>query len=110
MKVVSNIYEKTRNYRYIKEFKLFRNIEGEECGEFNLKMCLIEYPCWDSDDKVSVVFSGIRQLKLGDIDNLCSVVMEITSISTYQLEGIRYEVREIENEMFSFQCNNIILE
>ena len=104
---METIYKKQKEYGFIKEISIFRNICGEECSEYNLKIILSDYPSWDQDDKFSVIFIGIRNLKLGDIDNLYKVSMDINSITKQQFENINYSVIECENELFSFLCKEI---
>lgn len=107
MNLLETIYEKQKEYGYIKEINIFRNISGEECSEYNFKIILSDYPCWDQDDKFGVIFIGIRNLKIGDIDNLYKVSIDINSITTQQFENINYSVTECENELFSFLCREI---
>lgn len=109
MKEIEIIYQKQKEYGHIKSINIFRDICGEECSQYNMKITLVNYPCWDIEESFSITFIGISSLKIGDIDNLLWVSIQIDSIAEYQMENIKYEVKECENELFSFGCKDIII-
>lgn len=109
MDIVKRIYEQQKDYRYIKSINISRNIFGDECSNFDLCITLCEYPSWDETDEFSIVFEGVKDLKLGDIHNLFCVYFDIQFVSYMQMENINYSVKECENDLFSFLCKNILI-
>lgn len=109
MKEIEFIYQKQREYGYIKSLDIYRDIHGEECSQYSMKISLVSLPCWNMDDHFDIIFEGISNLKIGDIDNLFRVLIQIDFIAKYQYENARYLVKECENELFSFYCKNILI-
>lgn len=107
MRKVEVIYQKQKEYGYIKSVDIFRNICGEECSQYNMKLSLVDFPCWDGDEHFDILFEGISNIKIGDIDNLFKVFIQIEYIAEYQYETAKYVVKECENELFSFLCKDI---
>ena len=109
MKEIEVIYQKQKEYGYIKAVDIFRNIFGEECGQYSIKILLVSFPCWNEDEYFEIIFEGISNLKIGNIENLFKVSIQIDTIREYQYENAKYMVKECENELFSFCCRNIIV-
>jgi len=107
MDKIEYIYDKQNNYGYIKSIEIHREIDKEECGKFNVKLTLVELPCRDADDHFEITFERVSNLKIGNIENLFKVFMQITFIGEYQREDENYIVTESENDLFSFSCKNI---
>jgi len=107
MDKIEYIYDKQNNYGYIKSIEIHREIDKEESSKFNVKLALVKFPCRDADDLFKITFERVSNLKLGDIDNLFKVLMQITYIGDYQREDENYIVTESENDLFSFSCKNI---
>ena len=106
---INLIYQKQKEYGFIKEINISRTIKRDECSKFDIKLSLTKFPCWDTEDLFEILFEGVTSLKIGEIDNLFQVSLQISSIADYQREDECYIVRECENEMFSFACKNIIV-
>lgn len=107
MKIAHEIYEKQKIYKYINEFLISREFNGDECSRYDLTIVLKDFPCWEESEKLTINFLGIKDLKLNDIENLFQVCFNINDISEWQLEKLKYSVKENENNMFSFMCNDI---
>ena len=107
MNKIDMIYKLQKEYGFIKSINLSREINGEECGQYNLKLLLVNFLCWDTKDHLDIVFEGVSNLTLGNIDNLFRVSIRIDSIVEWQHEGVRYAVKECENDLFAFRCGNI---
>lgn len=86
MKIIETIYEKQKKYGYINAINIFRKISGEDCFDYDLKLTLCEYPCWDEENQFNLIFRGIRNLKIGDIDNLLKVYMSIRIVSDKKMK------------------------
>lgn len=108
MRDINSFYQKQREYGYIKAINVSRDIRGDECSRFDLRLSLTKFPCWDVEDSLEILFEGVSNLKIGDIDNLLQISLQISSISDYQREDEKYIVNELENELFSFACRKII--
>ena len=107
MDKIEYIYDKQKDYGYIKSIEIHRKIDKEECSKFNVKLTLVELPCRDADFYFEITFERVSNLKIGDIENLFKVFMQITFIGDYQREDENYIVTESENDLFSFSCKNI---
>ena len=107
MDKIEYIYDKQKDYGYIKSIEIHREIDKEECSKFNVKVALVKFPCQDADDLFEITFERVSNLKIGDIENLFKVFMQITFIGDYQREDENYIVTESENDLFSFSCKNI---
>ena len=49
-------------------------------------------------------------IKLGNIENLLGMQLEIEDIRSWQNEGVSYRVLENENNAFSFNCKEFYVE
>ena len=109
MQTIDYIYKKQKDYGYIKSMEIHREIDKEECSKFDVKLTLVKFPCWDADDSFEIIFERVSNLKIGNIENLLKVLMQITFIGDYQREDENYMVTESEYDLFSFSCKNIIV-
>lgn len=107
MNKIEAIYQKQKEYGYIKSMNIFRNINGEDCSQYNMKLSLVDFPRWDENEHFDILFEGLSNIKIGDIDNLLKVFIQIEYIAEYQYETAKYAVKECENELFSFLCKDI---
>jgi len=110
MKKIECIYDKQKDYGYIKSLEIEREIDKEECSKFNVKLTLAKFPCWEEDDFFEITFERVSNLKIGNIENLFKVLMQISFIGDYQREDENYIVTECENDLFSFSCKKIIVD
>ena len=108
MKKIEYIYEKQKDYGYIKTIEIYREIDMDVCQKYNVRLILVKFPCWETEDFFEILFERVSNLKIGDIDNLFKVLMQIEYIGDYQREDENYIVTECENELFSFSCRHII--
>ena len=58
---------------------------------------------------ISLKFIGIKDLQLNEFDNLFRIVLDIIPIFDLQLEDLNYSIKEIENDIISFKCKDIII-
>jgi hypothetical protein len=109
MELISEIYEKTQEYKYIKEIHLSRSLEydEEEGLLYDMKIIFSKYPY--EYDSFSVLFEGLRDIHLSDLNNCLAVAIKIEDVSSCQLEGVHFKVDEVGEELFSFYCKNIII-
>ena len=105
--LVQELYSKQREFGYLEAISLFRENCEDSYGSsgYFLQIILSAYPLDSSDRKLKLNFSGVRNLKIGEIDALVKVLVSIVDISANQLEDIKYSVKDDEHDLFSFYCN-----
>lgn len=86
MEIISEIYKKTKEYKYIKEIHLSRSLDYEEGLLYDMRLVFSKYPY--EYDSFSVLFEGIRDIHLSDLNNCLAVAIKIEDVSSYQLEGV----------------------
>lgn len=106
MNLINSIDDALTRFSYLKKIKIERNISGNECSDYSVEIVLCEYPNY-SDEEYKLVFHGVRDLHIGNIENLFRVNLRIENISDWQIENVRYKVVEEENDLFSFLCKEI---
>lgn len=106
MNLINSIYDALTRFSYLEEIKIGRKISGNECSDYSVEIVLCEYPNF-SDEEYKLGFHGVRDLHIGNIENLFRVNLRIENISDWQIENVRYKVTEEENELFSFLCKDI---
>lgn len=106
---IAFLYEHQKKYGFWEKINLYRDVSSE-CGAYNLEIVLSEYPFEWNATKLVLLFTEVKQLEMGDINNLFQLVISIDDIRQFQMERIGYAVREIEYDCFSFMCNDFIIE
>ena len=107
MELISEIYEKTKEYKYIKEINLSRSLDSEEGLLYDMKLVFSKFPY--EYDSFCILFEGIQDIHLSDLNNCFAVAIKIEDVSSYQLEGVHFKVDEVGEELFSFYCKNITI-
>jgi hypothetical protein len=102
--LISNFYQKQKEFGYLQSINLYRNINEGGCSEYSLNISLCGYPFYEGNQKLLLTFLGVRNFKIGDLEGLFKLILNITNVSEHQMEGINYRVKEDENELFSFYC------
>lgn len=102
MNAIEAIYLKQKDFSYIKSINIYRDFIYDECSDFCLNLTLSCYPACNQDDEFQILFIGVKNLKLDDIDNLLRVQINISSIKDWQLEDLNFKVIDNENQLFSF--------
>jgi len=82
---------------YLKSFCLSR-----KCNEFSLTISLFEGGV--DRESLLIKFINIKDLKIGDLNNVFNLLINIKDISDRQMERIKYKVTEDEYDSFSFYC------
>lgn len=103
--LIANFYNKQNSFGYLQSINLSRSIDDIGCSEYFVCIILCSYPFYEGDRKLSLKFSGVKNLKVGDLDGLFKLTINVTDISERQMEGISYKVSEQENDLFSFYCD-----
>ncbi|MBO5343700.1 MAG: hypothetical protein IKJ60_07785 [Ruminococcus sp.] len=108
MDFISEIYEKNKKYKYIKEIHFSRTLDSEDGLLYDMELILSDFPC-ESSDTFTINFKGLHDIDIFDLNNCLAFAITIEDVSSHQLEGIRYKVTDAENELFSFFCNFITI-
>ena len=90
-------------FGYLLSLEITRELNDLGCTEYTVNIILCNYPD-HHNSKLLLSFTGVKNLKLGDLDGLVKNFISITDITSHQLEGIQYSVKEEENETFAFYC------
>lgn len=98
---------KPSQYGYLETFKLHRDIHEDGCSDYSLELQMRSTSDICDDKRLYLSFSGIKELKIGDLEGLLSLLIDIRPVREYQLENINYKVVESEYEAFSFLCLNV---
>lgn len=106
--IIKSYYSlKPSQYGYLETFKLYRDIHKEGCSDYSLELQMRSTSGICGDKRLYLSFFGIKELKIGDLEGLLSLLIDIRPIQEYQLEDINYKVVESEYEAFSFLCLDI---
>lgn len=98
---------KPSQYGYLETFKLHRDIHKDGCSDYSIELQMRSTMDISDDKRLYLSFSGIKELKIGDLEGLLSLLIDIRPMQEYQLEGVNYKVVESEYEAFSFLCLDI---
>lgn len=93
---------------YLAEFSFYRILTSRMEFLKNISLVLINSNNF-IDGKASenrLIFEGVSDLKIGEINALLIPQIEIQDISAHQIEGVSFKVSEVENLMFTFLCSD----
>ena len=102
--IISNFYKYQKQFSYLQSFNISRNISNDGCSPYILNIIFCDFPFYSGDKKLTLKFKEVRDLKIGCIEGLLRLQLNITDISNYQMENINLKVSEIENNIFEFYC------
>lgn len=104
--LISQFYAKQKNICYLQSISLHREIDEDDASEYIVRIILSHQPSSFNDDKLEVIFSGVRDFRMGNIDGLFALFIDIADISESQWENLPYKVKENEYDTFSFYCKS----
>jgi len=96
-------------FGYLMSIEISREFNEIGCTDYSVNAVLCNYPDINIA-KILIRFTGVRNLKFGDLDGLVKNFISISDISTHQIEGVKYSIKEEENETFSFYCKSFSYE
>jgi len=96
----------SRLFDHFESIEIKKQINADGEIEHTIVLKLENYSHNQKCKNAQLTFFGVRALKLGDIDWPAALLVNVTDISQDQMEGIRYSVREDENDLFSFYCKS----
>ncbi len=92
-------------FGYLLSFEFSREVSERGCTDYSVKAVLCNYPD-DRNAKLLLEFTGVRNLKFGNLEGFVKNFINVSDISAHQIEGLTYSVKEEENETFSFSCQS----
>lgn len=96
-------------FGYLESIAFSRELIEIGCTDYCLNAVLCNYPD-NRKTKILLRFTGVKNIKFGDLDGLVKNFISISDISTHQIEGVKYSIKEEENETFSFYCKSFSYE
>ncbi len=100
---------KPRYYRFLKAINFSRNISEDNCSLYEVELVLSK--------PVDGGFKGLRvrcmnasDIKIGNVEGMPGLLIDIEDVSNRQLEGVAYKVTELEESAFSFCCEEFFAE
>jgi hypothetical protein len=93
-------------YRFLKSFTLTRELRPEGASDYDLEVALAS----DGGDLLFVKFTGVRDLRIGSLEGLFGLHLDIRDIHASQMEGLNFQVGESEYRAFSFLCYGFTFE
>ena len=107
--LISEFNRIQNEFGYLISIEFSREFNEMGATDYSVNAVLCNYPD-DRNAKILLSFTGVRNLKFGDLDGLVKNFISISDISTHQIEGVKYSVKEEENETFSFYCKSFSYE
>lgn len=107
MNIIQTIYEKLKKYNIVQSYYFYRDYINNNNYNFNLVISLCENIEAPSYESLNIAFYGITNFKINDLDNMYRIMINIEDVSSYQNEFVKYKIKEIEYDMFSFGCVKI---
>ena len=87
-----------RYYKFLKSINLTRNISQENCSKFDVELVLSRFT--SSEYELRIKFTNVFDIKIGRLEGLLGLLIDIEDVSDMQLEGGRYRVVEQEEQAF----------
>lgn len=101
---IADFYQKQKEFGYLQSIKLMRDLNDDNHSNYYLNIILSSYPFYKKNQKLLLTFTGVKNIKIDNLEGLYKLLINIRDISGNQMEGINYRVKEEENDMFSFYC------
>lgn len=92
--------------RILEALSITRQVSSERATDFVLTLRLKFIGSGESGRVLYLEFTGVRDLKVGNLEGLLGLAIEISPVRDQQLEGIRYRVSEEEHGTLSFWCGS----
>jgi hypothetical protein len=92
-------------FRFLQSLDLRRSFSDECASSYELTVVLAE-AAQANAPRLSLSFTGVVNLKIGDLNGLIGHLIEIRSIADRGLDGLGFCVVEEENGGFSFECKS----
>jgi hypothetical protein len=103
-----NEFRRTKilEYEYLVSINLERSLIGEVLKSFSIQIVLNNI----ENESLILRCSNATDIKFKELEGTMSMVLDVEDISDYQLEGVRYRIRELEYNTFAFDCSDFFIE
>ena len=108
--LISELYEKKKGFSYLRAIHVYWDTCEDEYSKLHVDMVLCDYPFDKSNSEFKIKFTDVKDLKLGRMNNICTLLLDIYDISSHQMEDINFRVTEEEENLFSFYCKSFAFE
>jgi len=96
-------------YRFLKAIHFTRNISAEGCSRYDVEI-IVGKLSGDQVEDLRLRCTNALEIKIGDIESMSGLRLEIEDIKNRQLEGVSYRITEQEEDSFSFNCSEFYVE
>ena len=100
---------KPSDYRFLKSLSFTRKISREKYSRFNVDIVLSR-DSGENEESLRIQCVNAFGIKVGDLEGMFGLLVEIEDVTAKQLEGGNYCVFEQEERSFSFYCENFFVE
>ena len=100
---------KPRYYKFLKSINFSRQFsQSKSCG-YNVELILSK-SSYDNNNYLKIQCVNATNIKLGNIEGMLGLLVNIEDVKGNQLEGCNYLIVEEEEEAFSFYCEEFFVE
>jgi len=96
-------------YCFLKELRFKRNISFHGCSGFDIEIVLSKAIDREVED-MKVRCTNASNIKIGDIESMFGILLDIEDISDRQLEKVSYRISDQEDNTFSFDCSDFYVD
>lgn len=96
-------------YRFLKTLNLTRNITNKGCSRFDV-VIVISKISGDEVEDLHLRFLNAFDIRIGNIDSVSGLQIDIEDTRSHQIEGGFYRVNDLEENTFSFYCEEFLIE
>lgn len=100
---------KPRYYRFLKSINFNRIISTEKYYRYDVNLVLSKGSTKDDED-IRIQCTNVFDIKVGNIEGLPGLLVEIEDIRERQMENGNYRVVEQEESAFSFYCEEFFVD
>ena len=94
---------------FLEEMRLYREVTSHSISNFNIDIVLRKISGASASTQKISFFNAI-EVKIGDIQSMQGLDIQIKDVRDRQLEGISYHLSDQEGDVFSFFFKSCIVE
>lgn len=100
---------KPRYFKFLKSIKISRNLNDNSCCKCDIELILSKSSSFCSEE-LRLIFVNSFDIRVGWIDSVIGLLVDIEDVKNRQIEGGNYRVVEQEERMFSFYCEEFFID
>jgi hypothetical protein len=104
--LIEDFYHMHKGFGFLQSMHLYRDEEDIHVCCLDIILGNHQLP----EKKMLIHFSGVVDFKSANLSSLYNLLICIVDVSSDQMEGINYKVKEDEYELFSFCCSTFEFE